>query len=152
MFVALVVSFPGIVWAQAASSSSGIAGVVRDSSGAVMPGVTVEAESPVLIEKVRTAVSDGDGRYNIVNLRPGRYSVTFSLPGFGTIRYEAIDLTAAFTATVNADMKVASLEETVTVSGASPLVDVQNVRQRGCESTVWRAPVTRPPFSSARPP
>src|ERR1700741_2880735 len=116
---------------HAQSLSSGtIAGVAKDESGAVLPGVTVEAASPALIEKVRTAVSDDQGVYRIVDLRPGIYSVTFTLPGFGTLRREGIELTTGFTATVNADMKVGSLEETLTVSGAAPLVDTQNVNQQ----------------------
>ena len=94
----------------------------------MLPGVTVEAASPALIEKVRTAVTDGQGRYNIVDLRPGIYTVTFTLPGFSTFKREGIELSAGFTATVNAEMKVGALEETVTVTGASPVVDVQNVR------------------------
>src|SRR5438552_14475018 len=110
------------------AQASGIAGVVKDVSGAVLPGVTVEAASPALIEKVRTVVTDGEGRYNIVDLRPGTYIVTFSLGGFNTVRREGIELTAGFTATVNADMQVGSLQETITVTGASPLVDTQNVR------------------------
>ena len=105
-----------------------IAGVVRDATGAVLPGVTVEAASPALIEKVRTVVTDGEGQYKIVDLRPGTYTVTFTLPGFSTVKREGIELTTGFTATVNADMKVGSLEETITVSGASPVVDIQNVR------------------------
>src|SRR5713226_8343974 len=116
--------------ASAQTGASGIAGVVKDTSGAVLPGVTVEASSPVLIEKVRTVVTDGEGRYNIVDLRPGTYVVTFSLTGFNTLKREGIALTAGFTATVNADMQVGSLEETVTVTGAAPLVDTQNVRQQ----------------------
>src|SRR5919197_227532 len=106
-----------------AQQQSGIAGAVRDSSGAVLPGVTVEAASPALIEKVRTAVTDGAGRYNIVDLRPGTYVVTFSLSGFKTARREGIVLTAGFTAPVNVELAVGSLEETITVAGAAPLVD-----------------------------
>ena len=112
-----------------ATAQGAIAGLVRDTSGAVLPGVTVEASSPALIEKVRTVVTDGQGRYLIVDLRPGRYVVTFTLPGFSTIKREGVELSGTFTATVNADMAVGTLEETVTVSGASPLVDVQNVVQ-----------------------
>ena len=114
-------------WAQ---QSSGIAGIVRDTSGAVLPGVTVEAASPALIEKVRIVVSDTEGRYNIADMRPGTYTVTFTLPGFSTFRREGIALTAGFTATVNVDMQVGSLEETITVTGASPLVDTQKVRKQ----------------------
>jgi len=113
-------------WAQ--SSTGTIAGVVRDASGAVLPGVTVDAASPSLIEKVRTVVSDGQGQYKIVDLRPGTYAVTFTLPGFRSVRREAIELTTGFTASVNADLVVGGLEETITVSGASPVVDIQNSR------------------------
>jgi hypothetical protein len=91
-------------------------------------GVTVEAASPALIEKVRTVATDGDGPYKIVDLRPGTYAVTFTLPGFSTVKREGVELTTGFTATVNAEMKVGSLQETVTVSGATPVVDIQNVR------------------------
>ena len=116
--------------AARAQQESGIAGAVRDTSGALLPGVTVEAASPALIEKVRTVVTDGEGRYNIVGLRPGAYVVTFALTGFSTVKREGIQLTAGFTATVNVDLQVGSLEETITVSGAAPLVDTQNVRQQ----------------------
>ena len=113
---------------QAQSLSSGaVAGVVKDESGAVLPGVTVEAASPALIEKVRTVASDDQGVYRIVDLRPGVYTITFTLPGFSTFRREGVELTTGFTASVNADMKLGTLEETVTVSGAAPLVDTQNV-------------------------
>ena len=115
---------------NASAQSSGIAGVVRDTSGAVMPGVTVEASSPALIEKVRTVFTDSQGRYNIVDLRPGVYTVTFTLTGFSTVRREEIQLSAAFTANVNAELRVGALEETITVSGESPIVDTQNVIKR----------------------
>jgi hypothetical protein len=127
LIVALVLFSPA---AQAQQASSGIAGVVRDPSGAVLPGVTVEASSPALIERVRTVVSDGEGRYSIVDLRPGAYTVTFTLPGFSAFRREGIELTGGFTATVNAELRVGALEETVTVRGESPVVDAQNVRQQ----------------------
>jgi hypothetical protein len=127
VLVVLCVLLPSLAWAQ---QSSGIAGVVRDTSGAVLPGVTVEASSPALIEKVRSVTTDGDGRYNIVDLRPGTYVVTFSLAGFNTFKREGVALTAGFTATINAEMQVGALEETITVTGASPLVDTQNVRQQ----------------------
>ncbi|MGH9385859.1 MAG: carboxypeptidase regulatory-like domain-containing protein, partial [Vicinamibacterales bacterium] len=112
------------------AQSSGIAGVVRDSSGAVLPGVTVEAASPALIERARVVVTDSQGRYNIVDLRPGTYSVTFTLTGFSTVKREEILLSAAFTANVNAELKVGALEETITVTGESPIVDTQNVIKR----------------------
>lgn len=109
---------------------TGIAGLVRDTSGAVLPGVTVEASSPALIEKVRTAITDGQGLFQIVDLRPGIYTVTFTLPGFATVKRDGIELAASFTATVNADMKVGAVEETIVVSGQSPTVDVRNVVQQ----------------------
>ncbi len=114
-------------WAQ---QGSGIAGSVKDTSGAVLPGVTVEASSSALIEKVRSVTTDSDGRFNIVSLPPGVYDVTFTLPGFSTLKRQGITLSAAFTATVNVDLAVGSLEETVVVSGESPLVDVQNASQQ----------------------
>jgi len=114
---------PGFAQGQ----SGAIAGVVRDTSGAVLPGVVVEASSPALIEKVRTAVTDSQGQYKIVDLRPGTYTVTFALTGFSSVRREGIALTASFTANVNADLQVGTLEETITVSGETPIVDTQNV-------------------------
>ena len=116
--------------ASAQNANGSITGVVKDASGAVLPGVTVEAASPVLIEKLRTAVTDGQGLYRIVDLRPGTYTVTFTLPGFSTLKREGLELTAGFTATVNGDMKVGELAETITVSGETPVVDLQNVRQQ----------------------
>lgn len=116
--------------ASAQTGSSGIAGVVKDSSGAVLPGVTVEAASPALIEKVRTVVTDNDGQFKIVSLTPGRYSVTFSLVGFGSMKRDGIDLPANFTAPINAELQVGDLEETITVSGQSPVVDTQNTSVR----------------------
>jgi hypothetical protein len=114
---------PATVRAQ----SSSIAGVVTDSSGAVLPGVTVVATSPALIEGSRTVVTDGSGRYAIVELRPGTFTVAFELTGFATVKREGVELSAGFSANVSAQLKVGSLEETVTVSGATPVVDVQSV-------------------------
>ena len=119
---------PAGAWAQAETGT--IAGVVRDSSGALIPGVTVEATSPALIEKVRSATTDSQGLYRIVDLRPGTYTVVFTLTGFSTLRRNGIELTTGLTATVNADLRVGTIEETVTVTGASPVVDVQNVQQQ----------------------
>ena len=107
------------------------AGTVKDTSGAVMPGVTVEASSPALIEGVRSAVTSESGQYRIVDLRPGTYTLTFTLPGFNTVVRDAVELPANFTATINIELTVGTLQESVTVSGASPVVDVQtNVRQQ----------------------
>jgi len=124
-YVAFVIPEPA-----AAQDSPSIVGVVQDSSGAVLPGVTVEASSSALIEKTRTAVTDAAGRYTVTGLRPGDYVVTFSLTGFKTVRREGIVLEGAFAATVNADMAVGALEETVTVSGASPVVDLQSTQNQ----------------------
>ena len=115
-----------VLFPSASQAQSSIAGVVKDSTGAFMPGVTVEAASPALIEKLRTVVTDERGAYLIVDLRPGTYAVTFTLQGFTTFKREALELPSNFTATVNADLRVGALEETVTVSGASPVVDVQS--------------------------
>ncbi len=109
-----------------ARAQSAIAGVVKDTSGAVLPGVTVEAASEVLIEKTRAVTTDGAGAYKIIDLRPGTYVVTFTLPGFQTVKRDAIELPSEFTATINADLKVGSIEETITVTTASPIVDVQS--------------------------
>jgi Carboxypeptidase regulatory-like domain len=121
--VALLV-LPGIVYGQTAQSA--LAGVVKDATGGVLPGVTVEAASPALIERVRSVTTDSSGLYRIVDLRPGVYTITFTLPGFNSVRVENFDLRADFVATVNADMKVGELNETITVSGEAPLVDVQS--------------------------
>jgi hypothetical protein len=115
---------------SAARAQSAIAGVVKDASGAVLPGVTVEAASPSLIERVRTVVTDAQGQYKIVDLRPGPYDVTFSLVGFATVKQAGIQLSANFTASVNADLKVGAIEETITVSGATPVVDVQSAQSQ----------------------
>ncbi|MFN7916448.1 MAG: TonB-dependent receptor [Vicinamibacterales bacterium] len=123
--VAGLVALPSLAHAQSA-----ITGIARDTSGAVLPGVTVEAASPALIEKTRAVTTDGEGRYNIVDLRPGVYSVTFSLEGFSTVKRDGIELPAGFTATINGDMKVGSLEETITVSGSSPVVDTSTAVQQ----------------------
>ena len=113
----------GALTPSIARAQSAIGGVVKDTTGASMPGVTVEASSPALIEKVRTAVTDEAGVYRIENLFPGVYTVSFTLPGFSTVQREGLELPSNFTATVNADMRVGSLEETVVVTGASPVVD-----------------------------
>src|SRR5918998_3482624 len=123
--VLAVVLLPTIAFAQAS-----ITGTVRDTSGAVLPGVTVEAASPALIEKVRSVVTDESGQYRIVDLRPGTYSVTFTLPGFSTFKRDGVELQGTFTASINAEMRVGGLEETITVTGESPIVDVQSVRRQ----------------------
>jgi hypothetical protein len=143
-----VVLLPAAAYAQGS-----ITGTVRDTSGAVMPGVTVEASSPVLIEKVRSVVTDATGQYRVVDLRPGTYAVTFTLTGFNTVRQEGVELVGSFTATVNADMRVGTVAETITVSAESPIVDVQTVtRQRVFTDTVLQAIPARSRFMvGARP-
>src|SRR5581483_48817 len=123
--------------AVSASAQASIAGQVKDASGAVLPGVTVEAASPALIEKVRTVVTGGTGQYRIEDLRPGTYSITFTLPGFNTVKREGIELAGSFVATINAEMRVGAIEETITVTGETPIVDVQSTaRQRVLDKQV----------------
>jgi hypothetical protein len=133
--------FPAASFAQAS-----LTGVVRDSSGAVLPGVTVEASSSALIERVRTAVTDGSGQYRIIDLRPGVYSMTFTLPGFSTSKRDGIELEGQLTATVNAELRVGALEETIVVTGETPIVDVQSVRR---QATITNEIVNSIPSSRA---
>jgi hypothetical protein len=136
----LVVAVAFVCVVPAAYGQASIVGTVRDSSGAVLPGVTVEAASPVLIEKVRSAVTDGTGQYRIENLRPGRYDVVFTLPGFSTVKREGVELEGTFAASINADMRVGAVEETITVTGETPIVDVQSTaRQRVLDQEVLEA-------------
>jgi len=116
---------PGVAWAQ-----STIAGVVRDTTGALLPGVSVEASSPALIEQTRSAVTDGQGRYALPELRPGIYVVTFSLQGFSTVRREGIEVQASTNVPINAELQVGAVAETITVTGATPVVDVQQAATR----------------------
>src|SRR6187549_1446729 len=125
LVVASLVLVPALARAQ-----SVFTGTVKDTSGAVIPGVTVEAASPVLIEKVKSTITDENGLYRIVDLRPGTYSITFTLPGFKTFKRDGLVLAAEFNATVNGEMAVGTLEETVTVTGESPMVDVQSARRQ----------------------
>jgi hypothetical protein len=122
---ALCAAAPAAAYAQAS-----IVGTVRDASGAVLPGATVEASSPALIEKTRTVVTNAVGQYAIEDLRPGTYTVTFTLSGFSTVRREGIELAGAFVATVNGDMKLGGVTETITVSGEAPVVDVTSTRNQ----------------------
>jgi len=115
--------------ASLAQTLGTVAGVVKDGSGAVLPGVTVEAASPALIEKVRTAVTDGSGQYRIINLPPGKYIVTFSLTGFSTVKHDGIDVSPSFTSNIDAELRVGAVQETITVTGESPLVDIQSSAQ-----------------------
>jgi hypothetical protein len=124
LFLVGVVIIPTVAHAQGS-----ITGTVKDVSGAVLPGVTVEAASPALIEKVRTVVTDGTGQFKILDLRPGAYTVTFTLSGFSTVKREGVELTGSFAATVNVELKVGTVAETITVKGEAPIVDVQNMTQ-----------------------
>ena len=115
---------------QLALAQASIVGVVKDASGAVLPGVTVEAASPALIERVRSVSTNDSGQYRIEDLRPGTYSVTFTLPGFSTVKRDSIELTGTFAATINADLRVGTVSEMVTVRGETPVVDVVNAKQQ----------------------
>src|SRR6185369_9889087 len=135
-----LVGLPVSAYAQAS-----ITGVVKDSSGGVLPGVTVEASSAALIEKIRSAVTDDSGQYRIVDLRPGTYTVEFTLPGFTTIKREGVELTGSFAATINTDLKVGALSETITVTGETPVVDLSNTRRETVLSkdVIQSIPATR---------
>ena len=133
----------------AAHAQATLSGLVRDASGAVLPGVVVEATSPALIEKVRSVVTDGTGQYRIIDLRPGTYTVTATLSGFSVVRREGIELSGTFVATVNLDLRVGSLEETITVTGESPLVDVRNSVSQSVmdRQTLDTIPTGKDPFA-----
>jgi len=124
LVLACLVAVQSTAWAQAT-----IAGSVKDSSGAVLPGVTVEAASPALIEKVRTTTTDGSGRYRIEDLRPGTYSVTFTLPGFVTIKRDGVIVSGTAVIAIDSELRVGGVQETVTVSGETPVVDVQSTKR-----------------------
>ena len=138
---------PSLALAQASLS-----GVVRDTSGAVLPGVTVEAASPVLIEKVRTAVTDNNGRYQMVDLRPGAYTITFTLAGFNTGKRDGVALSGSAASVVDMDLRVGSLEETITVTGEAPTVDVSTTSRSAVLSaeTIDALPSSRNYASLAR--
>jgi hypothetical protein len=137
-----LLAIPHLLFAQATAS---IVGTAKDASGAVLPGVSVEASSPALIEKTRTVVTSGTGQYSIENLRPGTYTVTFTLAGFSVVKREGIELSGSFIATVNADMKIGQVAETITVSGEAPVVDVTSARTQEVISgeTVSSLPTSR---------
>ena len=140
----LLAMLPAVALAQAS-----ITGIVRDTSGAVLPGVTVEATSPVIIEKVRSATTDGTGRFIIPDLRPGTYRVTFSLPGFRSVVRDELELQGTSVVTANADMAVGAVEETITVSGATPTVDLQSTTRQVSitQEIVSQIPSSRNPFA-----
>jgi hypothetical protein len=120
----VAVGFLAMPSGVATQAQTAIAGVARDTTGAVLPGATVEVSSPAIIEGTRVAITDANGQYRIVDLRPGTYTVVFRLPGFSTVRREDIVLTANFVAPVNAEMQVSTVEEVITVRGETPIVDV----------------------------
>jgi hypothetical protein len=140
LVAAAIVLLPSLALAQGT-----LTGVVKDGSGGVLPGVTVEAASPALIEKTKSAVTDGTGQYRIIDLRPGTYSLTFTLPGFNTVKRENIELSGSQTLTISVDLKVGGLEETITVTGETPVVDVQNARRETVmkADVIEQLPVTR---------
>jgi hypothetical protein len=138
--VAAIAALPSLAYAQGT-----LTGTVKDDSGAVLPGVTVEAASPALIEKTRDAVTDGTGQYRIVDLAPGTYSLTFTLPGFTTVKREGITLAGTATLTIPVSMKVGGVQETITVSGETPVVDVQSTKRELVLDTqvIQEIPATR---------
>jgi hypothetical protein len=138
--VVVALLLPASVFAQAT-----LTGVVRDTSGGVLPGVTVEASSPALIEKVRSAATDGSGQYRIIDLRPGTYKLTFTLPGFNTVTRENIELSGTQSVTIGTDMRVGQLQETITVTGETPVVDITNARRETVirSAVIESLPVTR---------
>jgi hypothetical protein len=140
----IALAFTATAWAQSATTGA-IAGVARDTTGAVLPGVTVEATSPVLIEKARTAVTDGSGQYRITELSPGTYALTFTLSGFTVVRRADVEVRGSGVIPVNAELRVGALEETITVTGESPLVDTQTTRRETVltAETVSVLPATR---------
>jgi hypothetical protein len=131
----------GMLLLPALAHAQTLAGTVRDAQGGVLPGVTVEASSPALIEKVRSTVTDGTGQYRITELRPGMYTLTFTLPGFTTFRRDDVEVSGAAVITINADLKPGGVQETITVTGETPVVDVQTstVRQAVIDNEVIQA-------------
>src|SRR5438876_5384099 len=147
VLASLLVLMPVAAYAQGA-----IAGQVKDASGAVLPGVTVEAASPVLIEKTRTVVSDGSGNYRIEDLRPGTYTVTFTLTGFSTVKRDDILVSGSAVTTADATLRVGAVTETITVTGESPIVDISNTRKQVVldHDAVQNLPSSRQYFTLAR--
>jgi hypothetical protein len=140
LFLGSLLLVPASVHAQGT-----LAGVVRDNTGAVLPGVTVEATSPVLIEKARTAVTDGSGQYRITELPPGTYTMTFTLSGFNVVRRDGVEVRGSGVIPINTELRVGALQETITVTGETPLVDTQTTRRETVinAETVSVLPATR---------
>ena len=130
LFVFAILLIPSLAHAQAT-----VAGVVRDTSGAILPGVTVEAASPALIERVRSASTDGNGQYQIVDLRPGIYEITYTLNGFATVKRDAVEVTGAGVITINIELRVGAVTETINVTGETPVVDVTSTRHQAVLDT-----------------
>ena len=124
LIAAATILMPSVAFAQGT-----LTGTVRDASGAVLPGVTVEATSPAIAGGVRTVVTDGAGIYRIINLSPGTYSLVFTLPGFNIVQRDGVVLGGGATLTIPIEMRVGDLQETITVTGETPVVDVQTVRR-----------------------
>jgi hypothetical protein len=142
---AVLILMAAVLLPSLAAAQGTLTGTVRDQSGSILPGVTVEASSPALIEKVRTGVTDGAGQYRITGLNPGTYSLTFMLPGFNVVKREGIELSGTATLTIPIEMRVGALEETITVTGETPVVDVQTVQRQAVLSadTIASIPATR---------
>src|SRR5688500_3090656 len=121
----LALMLPALAHAQAT-----LAGLVKDASGAVLPGVTVEASSPALIERTRSTITDGNGQYQIVDLRPGTYAIKFTLQGFTIVERGDVQVTGGGVISINAEMRVGTVQETIVVTGESPIVDVQTSTRR----------------------
>ncbi|MQA28540.1 MAG: hypothetical protein GEU82_01705 [Luteitalea sp.] len=144
--LSLAVFFTPLMSMAQGTSAASITGVVRDESGGVLPGVTIEISSPVLIEKVRSTITDTDGAYRIAELRPGTYRVTYTLQGFSVLVRDGIELSPSFTATINVVLMVGSLQETITVSGETPLIDTSTLTQ---QKTITRELLTAVPTSQS---
>src|SRR6185295_17316660 len=140
LILTAAILLPSLAFAQGT-----LTGTVKDQSGSVLPGVTVEASSPALIEKVRTGVSDGAGQYRITGLNPGTYSLTFTLPGFNVVKREGVELGGTATLTIPVEMRVGALAETITVTGETPVVDVQSTQRQAVLSAdvIATIPATR---------
>ena len=135
-----------LIFLPSFAAAQSVAGTVRDTSGALMPGVTVEAASPSLIERTRSVVTDERGQYQIVDLRPGAYAVTFTLPGFATVARDGVQISGSGVTTVNAELRVGAVQETITVTGEAPVVDVQTSTSRELvlsNETVQSLPASR---------
>ena len=135
VFLGVLALLPATVSAQAT-----LAGVIRDASDAVLPGVTVEVSSPAMIEKTRTAVTDGSGQYRLTQLPPGIYTVTARSTGFTTVKREGVEVTGSGVIPINISMRVGAVAETITVTGETPIVDTQSARRQSVLSNDTSTP------------